>query len=155
MKSDVVHLIVGGWAFLLLVAMFLLEIICIAPALAAECLKIFAEPWLASLSLLNAASPCQAHLTVLRILRYAIVVLVDRHAANVIVSGEERALSFFCSPMCKQRWAQESTTGACLAFLLDVARREEDLPSACLSCHDAMQWSDDVFHARRRNVFIL
>ena len=93
----------------------------------------------------------------LRILRYAIVVLVDRHAANVIVSGEERALSFlFRSPMCKQRWAEESTTGILLASLLDVARREEDLPSACLIRYDAMQWGDDVFHgpAKERVYFV-
>ena len=55
-------------------------------------------------------------LTVLRIVRYAIVVLVDRHAANVIVSGEERALSFLLRfPMSKQQLTEESTTGILLA----------------------------------------
>ena len=136
---------------------FLLEIICIAPALAAECLTIFAEPWLASLSLLNAAFPCQAHLTVLRILRYAIVVLVDRHAANVIVSGEERALFFCFVLLCASSGGRRRVRQAySLASLLDVARREEDLPSACLIRYDAMQWGDDVFHgpAKERVYFV-
>ena len=58
--------------------------------------------------------------------------------------------------MCKQRWAEESTTGILLASLLDVALREEDLPSACLIRYDAMQWGDDVFHgpAKERVYFV-
>ena len=87
-------------------------------------------------------------LTVLRIIEYATVVLVDRHSANVIVSGEQRALSFLLrSPMCRQQLAAESTTGLLFASLPDVARREDALLSACLCRYDSMQWRHDVLYA--------
>ena len=63
-------------------------------------------------------SDAMCTLTVLRIIQYATVVLVDRHSADVTVSGEQRALSFlFRSPMCKQQLAAESIPGLFFCIL--------------------------------------
>jgi len=92
-------------------------------------------------------------LTVLRIIKHATVDLVGRHAANVVVSEEEKSLVFLCrSPKCKQQLLVESQAGGILASSSDVARLEESLLASCLKCYDQMLWDDDDLRAVRGRV---
>ena len=82
-------------------------------------------------------------LTVLRIIRYATVDLVERHGASVLVSGPVKSLSFLCrSFMLRQQLIAESCVGRQLATLPHVGCLERSLLEFCLGYYEKMRWAD-------------